>query len=101
MLDNIVKLSVLVALIFLMTGLGVTMEPGKIWQHAKRPVGAVVATIVQFGVMPFIAWGIGTFMNVVLSNVVSPVEVSRAIVMIFTILEIEYLTLEVDPFFSF
>ena len=68
MLDNIVKLSVLVALVFLMTGLGVTMEPGKIWQHAKRPVGAVVATIVQFGVMPFIAWGIGTFMNVVLFN---------------------------------
>ena len=68
MLDNIVKLSVLIALVFLMTGLGVTMEPGKIWQHAKRPVGAVVATIVQFGVMPFIAWGIGTFMNVVLFN---------------------------------
>jgi len=62
MLDKILKLALLTALVFLMTGLGVTMEPSKIWQHAKRPVGAVVATIVQFGVMPFIAWGIGTFM---------------------------------------
>jgi len=61
--DSIVKLSVLIALVFLMTGLGVTMEPRKIWQHAKRPVGAVVATIVQFAVMPFVAWGIGTFMH--------------------------------------
>jgi len=61
--DMVITFAVLVALVFLMTGLGVTMEPGKIWKHAKRPVGAIVATVVQFGAMPFVAWGIAIALN--------------------------------------
>ena len=35
------------------------MEPGKILKFAKRPVGATIATLVQFLVMPFVAYGLG------------------------------------------
>ena len=34
------------------------MEPSKILKHAMRPVGATVATIVQFGIMPFVCWAL-------------------------------------------
>ena len=35
------------------------MEPEKILKFAKRPVGATIATLVQFGLMPFVAYGLG------------------------------------------
>ena len=56
--NKIMKLFLMAALVFLMTGLGVTMEPKKIIMHAKRPVGAIVATVVQFLIMPFVCWGL-------------------------------------------
>ena len=33
------------------------MEPRNILKFAKRPVGATIATVIQFGVMPFITYG--------------------------------------------
>ena len=59
MLNNILKLVIFISLVFLMMGLGVTMEPEKILKFAKRPVGATIATLVQFGLMPFVAYGLG------------------------------------------
>ena len=52
------QISTFVAIILLMMGLGVTMEPSKILEYAKRPVGATIATVVQFGVMPFVSYGL-------------------------------------------
>ena len=48
----------IVSIVLLMMGVGVTMEPPKIIKFAKRPVGATVATVIQFGIMPFIAYGL-------------------------------------------
>ena len=31
----------------------------KIIKFAKRPVGATIATVVQFAIMPFVAYGLG------------------------------------------
>jgi len=42
-----------------MLGLGVTMEPRKILKFAKKPVGATIATLVQFLLMPVVAFGLG------------------------------------------
>ena len=58
-MNKIVMLATLLMLVFLMMGLGVTMEPKKILKFAKRPVGATIATAVQFGLMPFVAYGLG------------------------------------------
>lgn len=55
----VLKIIVMLSLVALMMGLGVTMEPKKILKFAKRPVGATIATVVQFGVMPFVAYGLG------------------------------------------
>jgi len=59
LMNKIVMLATLLMLVFLMMGLGVTMEPRKILKFAKRPVGATIATLVQFGLMPFVAYGLG------------------------------------------
>ena len=59
LMNKIVMLATLLMLVFLMMGLGVTMEPKKILKFAKRPVGATIATVVQFGLMPFVAYGLG------------------------------------------
>ena len=57
-LTPILKVVILVSIWFLMMGLGVTMEPAKIIKFTKRPVGATIATLVQFAVMPFVAYGL-------------------------------------------
>lgn len=59
LVSTIMSLIVFVTIILLMMGLGVTMEPDKIIKFAKRPVGATIATVVQFAIMPFVAYGLG------------------------------------------
>ena len=71
--NKIMKLFLMAALVFLMTGLGVTMEPKKIIKHAKRPVGAIVATVVQFLIMPFVCWGLSIAFQMSEMNMLSMV----------------------------
>ena len=71
--NKIMKLFLMAALVFLMTGLGVTMEPKKIIKHAKRPVGAIVATVVQFLIMPFVCWGLALAFQMTEMNMLSMV----------------------------
>ena len=58
-LSNGLQLIIVLAIILLMLGLGVTMEPMKILKFAKKPVGATIATLVQFLLMPVVAFGLG------------------------------------------
>ena len=62
-LEKILSAVLLIGIILLMSGVGVTMEMSKLKQVLKRPVAPILATLLHFLVIPFVCWGLAECFN--------------------------------------
>jgi len=61
--DKIFKISIVAMLFLVMVGMGMTLTLKDFKLIAQQPKGVIFGTVLQFGLMPFIAFTIGHLMN--------------------------------------
>ncbi len=62
-LDRIFKISIVLMLFFVMIGMGLTLAIKDFALIFKQPKGIIFGTVLQFGLMPFVAVGIGRLLG--------------------------------------